>query len=99
MTERITRTRYTCSVCGRITAEPRCPDHPPRDKTQQAHFRARVLERDGYRCRFCGATEDLRAAHWPVPLRALSVQDGQYDPRRGVTVCRDCDKKTDPYVG
>jgi hypothetical protein len=29
------RMKYTCSVCGRITNQPRCTRHPPRDNDAQ----------------------------------------------------------------
>jgi len=50
-------------------------------------LRERVLRRDGYRCRRCGATGRLEVHHryylrghmaWQYPMRAL------------VTLCRDC---------
>ena len=50
-------------------------------------LRERVLRRDGYRCRRCGATSRLEVHHryylrghmaWQYPMRAL------------VTLCRDC---------
>jgi RNA polymerase subunit RPABC4/transcription elongation factor Spt4 len=89
---------FTCSTCGRITDQRHCPDHPARDSVAQQRFRVAVLKRDGHRCRLCGSTDDLRAAHWPIPLRALTVTDDPYHPRRGLTVCGECDRRTDPYA-
>ena len=90
----------TCEVCGKIVPGParRCSAHPPRDNAAQARFRVHVLLRDGHRCRMCGSQDDLRAAHWPVPLRALSVDDDPYNARHGICLCGDCDRKTDKYA-
>ena len=89
---------YTCSVCGKVGPARRCPQHPARHGWEQQKFRTAVLLRDGHRCRRCGSTKDLRAAHWPVPLRHLSVEDEPYHPRHGVTFCGDCDRKFDKYA-
>jgi 5-methylcytosine-specific restriction endonuclease McrA len=101
--------KYTCSVCGRISDRQQCPDHEPlspsshwssnRDRRLQQQFRVAVLLRDGHRCRRCGSNDDLRAAHWPVPLRSFEKEDpSAYDPINGITLCRDCDVKMDPYA-
>jgi len=101
--------KYTCSVCGVITDAQQCPDHVPtspsshwsanRDRRLQQQFRVAVLLRDGHKCRRCQSTEDLRAAHWPVPLRAMDKNDPDaYHPRHGITLCGPCDRKMDPYA-
>jgi 5-methylcytosine-specific restriction endonuclease McrA len=101
--------KYTCTVCGKISDEQQCPDHVPRapsdhwsrnrDRRAQQKFRVAVLLRDGHKCRRCGTTDDLRAAHWPVPLRAFPDDDPDaYNPRHGITLCGPCDRKLDPYA-
>lgn len=52
-----------------------------------------VKKRDRYRCRDCGSTENLRACHI-VPLH----EGGSHDPSNGITRCKHCDKRTDPYA-
>jgi hypothetical protein len=100
--------RYTCSVCGRISDERRCeqhrtrrltPDGWSRDSWAQQKFRDAVLARDAHCCMRCGATEDLQAAHHPKPLREFDVDDPmRFDPRSGITLCRTCHKRLDPYA-
>jgi 5-methylcytosine-specific restriction endonuclease McrA len=101
--------KYTCSVCGTISDRQQCPEHEPkspsdhwsrnRDRRAQANFRVAVLLRDSHKCRRCGSPDDLRAAHWPIPLRAFDKDDpSAYDPKSGITLCGDCDKKMDPYA-
>jgi 5-methylcytosine-specific restriction endonuclease McrA len=101
---------YTCTVCGKITPNQQCPDHEPlepgshwsrnRRRRAQQQFRVAVLLRDGHRCRRCAKPgPDLRAAHWPVPLRSFDRDDpAAYEPRNGITLCADCDRKMDPYA-
>jgi hypothetical protein len=101
--------KYTCSVCGKVTDEQQCPDHRPlapskhwsrnRNKRRQAQFRVVVLRRDGNKCRKCGKTSDLRACHWPIPLRSFDRDDpAAYDAVNGITLCGDCDRLLDPYA-
>lgn len=54
-------------------------------------WRRRVLSRDGYKCRSCGATTDLTAHHikrW-IDFPALRYADSN-----GLTLCQDCHKAT-----
>lgn len=79
-----------------------CPEHatrggshwsPQRDRTAQHRFRARVLARDGHRCRVdgCGATEDLVAHH------VIGLADGgDDDVRNGLTLCARHHRELDP---
>jgi 5-methylcytosine-specific restriction endonuclease McrA len=95
--------KYACPVggCGRITNQPRCPQHtgnhtgwtPQRDRTAQARFRRALLTRAGHQCEACGNTTDLRACH-TIPLH----RGGTYDPANGQLLCRTCDKATDPHA-
>ena len=45
-----------CLTCGTLTPGSYCPDHRPRNGStrQWRKTRARVLERDGWRCQVCG---------------------------------------------
>jgi hypothetical protein len=101
--------KFTCSVCGRITDSQCCPEHElivkssgwsrSRDRNAQRKFRVAVLLRDQHKCRRCGSGDDLRAAHWPIPLRSFAPDDpGAYDARNGITLCGICDRKLDPYA-
>jgi 5-methylcytosine-specific restriction endonuclease McrA len=56
-------------------------------------FARAVKRRDRHRCVRCGSTEDLRAAHL-VPVH----KGGSDDISNGATLCRDCDKGSDPYA-
>jgi hypothetical protein len=104
---------YTCEVCGKITEDRTrfCTRHKPkplprrpqwskhRDSVRQARFRKAVLARDGNRCRHCGSKEDLRACHYPIPLRAFDPDDADaYNPKYGITLCKLCDRRTDQYA-
>jgi hypothetical protein len=88
----------TCSVCGRVSESSRCPDHPRRSSAAQQRFRVAVLLRDGHRCRRCGSNADVVAAHWPIPLRSFGADPAAYDPRHGITLCRDCHRRMDPHA-
>lgn len=53
-------------------------------------FRQIVLERDGYKCRICGATENLHVHH----IKPYSeYEDGRTDPDNGITLCAKCHRK------
>ena len=95
-----------CNTCGAAftpTAprQARCPQHQGngtgwshnRDRNTQRQFRAAVLERDGYACRECGGTTDLRAAH-VKPL----AHGGTNELDTGVCWCKHCDMAIDPYA-
>lgn len=53
-------------------------------------FKRKVLERDGHRCRYCGSTENVQAAH----LKPL-WDGGTYDPDNGVAACDFHNKELD----
>jgi hypothetical protein len=65
---------------------------------EQQRFRVAVLLRDGHRCRRCGSNADVVAAHWPIPLRSFGADPAAYDPRHGITLCRDCHRRMDPHA-
>ena len=50
-------------------------------------FKQQILERDGFRCRYCGASENLTLDH----IRPKS-KGGQYVASNLITACRDCNK-------
>jgi 5-methylcytosine-specific restriction endonuclease McrA len=60
-------------------------------------IRAQVIERDGGRCRACGSTEDLQAAHldhdWTLDAGAPVVTSEIL--ARIVTLCQTCHKAYD----
>jgi hypothetical protein len=100
---------YTCEICGAITSNPYCSRHQPRrpdahrsanrDRAKQADFRRRVLSRDGHRCQICGSDQDLRACHWPKPLRDYVAGDARaYATSSGLTMCAQCDQRLDGYA-
>ncbi len=70
--------RYACKVCGRVTDQPRCPEHrrirdnwsPTRIRSAQAKFRKEVLERDGYRCTYIIANGERCPVEGAENLRA-----------------------------
>lgn len=64
-----------------------------RDQAAHKRFARAVKKRDGYRCVTCGFPDDLRAAHL-VPIAA----GGSYDLENGRTLCRRCDRATDPHA-
>jgi hypothetical protein len=61
---------------------------PARDTAAHNRFARAVKKRDGYACRRCGATEDLKAHH---------VRPG-YDVGAGITVCGACHRAIDPHA-
>lgn len=90
-----------CHTCGTPSNSTHCPAHntghtgrsPNRDRQAQHTFRQAVLARDNHACQDCGNTQDLRACH-TIPLSL----GGTYNPDNGRTLCRTCDKATDPYA-
>lgn len=57
-------------------------------------WKRKVLERDGYKCVYCGSTERLEADHlWPS-ARAPHLR---YEVENGQTLCHKCHKKTCTY--
>lgn len=57
-------------------------------------FRKLILERDGYKCVQCGATESLEVDH----IKSFThYPELRYEPSNGRTLCRPCHKKTDTY--
>jgi hypothetical protein len=78
--------KYTCSVCGTISDRQQCPEHEP--KSPSDHW-SRNRDRR--------AQANFRVA---VLLRDSFDKDdpSAYDPKSGITLCGDCDKKMDPYA-
>ncbi len=66
-------------------------DPKRKNLTLNKKWRKAVLERDGYKCVYCGSNEKLEADHlWPAffaPELALDIDNGQ-------TLCQKCHKKT-----
>ena len=94
--------QHTCTVCGTISNQTRCPTHrrnpnatrnPNRDMAAHMRFARAVKNRDGHRCVICGTTKDLRATHI-VPLH----QGGSDHPNNGRTLCKTHDQATDRYA-
>ena len=98
-----------CLDCGTRTRASRCPDCTRRrDHTrnhgpiQQARLaitneqRWRVYRRDGYRCRLCGATDDLTLDHVQPLARTRPkswVRDNELQ-----TLCRSCNSRKAPLT-
>jgi 5-methylcytosine-specific restriction endonuclease McrA len=76
-----------------IIAEPiglDLPLLPPRRKRKtkiDPKLRAKILERDGYACRYCGCEEDLTIDH-VVPRS----KGGKNHSKNMVTACRPCNE-------
>lgn len=66
----------------------------PSRTPEENHWRESVLMRDGYKCVFCGATEQLQADH--IKPQYL-YPDLKLDVANGRTLCWPCHKKTDTY--
>lgn len=66
-------------------------DPKKKNLTLNKKWRKAVLERDGYKCVYCGSNEKLEADHlWPAffaPELVLDIDNGQ-------TLCQKCHKKT-----
>lgn len=61
---------------------------------EELHWRESVLNRDSYKCVFCGATEQLEADH----VKPKSVfPDLKYEVSNGRTLCKRCHCQTDTY--
>jgi 5-methylcytosine-specific restriction endonuclease McrA len=99
--------KRACTICGAPTAlGNRCAKHAPkqprnpaggrspgRDRTQQAQFRAALMQRAQGRCEDCGNTTDLRATHI-IPL----ASGGGYALSNGRLRCKACDMASDRYA-
>ena len=63
-------------------------------KAVRERFRTSVFERDGYKCRCCGATGDLDAHH--ITDRH-DMPNGGYVPENGISLCPECHLKAERY--
>jgi|YelNatPaOPRAMG01_1025707.scaffolds.fasta_scaffold105221_1 5-methylcytosine-specific restriction endonuclease McrA len=68
------------------------------------HFRPKILERDGYKCRACGASEKLELARLfedslfeKTPLKA--PPEVAYSEENMFILCRECHKRFDSLNG
>jgi 5-methylcytosine-specific restriction endonuclease McrA len=60
-----------------------------------AKWRKAVFTRDNFRCRECGSEENLEAHH----IKPFSAApELMYVVENGLTLCKDCHKKTDSYA-
>lgn len=67
---------------------------PAGPSLEYIHWRESVLIRDGYKCVWCGSTENLEADH----IKPKSVfPDLMYEVGNGRTLCNPCHRKTDTY--
>jgi len=72
---------------------------PPEDMYRHPAWLARreqVLQRDGYRCRYCGSSEGLQVHHRQYHSNALTgeaVPIWNYPGHLLVTLCRDCHQR------
>jgi 5-methylcytosine-specific restriction endonuclease McrA len=58
-------------------------------------WRAAVFTRDNFRCRECGSEENLEAHH----IKPFSIApEEMYVVENGLTLCKNCHKKTDSYA-
>lgn len=62
-------------------------------KSQYAKLRLQILERDGWRCRICGSTQNLQVDHFKK-----RSQMGGDDASNLWTVCAEDHRKLDTYV-
>ena len=65
-----------------------------RKKQIRKNFRDAVFKRDGHKCVFCSATEDLDAHH--ITDRSL-MPNGGYVKENGITVCKPCHEECEEY--
>jgi 5-methylcytosine-specific restriction endonuclease McrA len=93
MTDLSRRVPKPCTNCGTLTTTSRCnrcrgssTDRGYDWRWQKA--RAAVLDRDGYRCRWCG-----RPANTVDHVVALADGGARLDPANLVAACRPCNSK------
>lgn len=97
--------QHTCTVCGTISNQTRCPTHrrnpnatrnPNRDRWKQRKFANAVKARDNHRCTIEGCTTptDRIVAHHIVPL----AQGGTDSLSNGITVCWAHHRELDRYA-
>ena len=68
-----------------------------RNSKEYAIWRLSVFERDKFTCRGCGARGgDLHAHH---VLSFSKFPNHRFDINNGLTLCKDCHKKTNNYAG
>ena len=65
-----------------------------RKKLVRAEFRRTVFERDGHKCKICGATEDLAAHHITDRTK---MPNGGYHHTTGITLCPECHVKAEKF--
>jgi hypothetical protein len=70
-------------------------DFYTRNSGKIVKWRAEVFERDGHRCKGCGATERLECHHI-LPL--VTTKAFAFHRANGVTLCHSCHKKTDSWA-
>ena len=60
-------------------------------------WRQYVLERDGYKCKFCGAENVVFEVDHIIPMAVN--KEKMYDVDNGRVLCQRCHRKTDTYGG
>lgn len=80
-----------CTKCGRLSPESRCAEHRPKPRRGSTRawrkVRAKVLERDGYICNYCGDVEANEVDH------VIPVDEGGNDDETNlVAACGFCNR-------
>lgn len=65
-----------------------------RTSAKYKEWRLKVFSRDGFICQQCGSKKKLEAHHIKEVCNYPALI---YDINNGITLCRDCHKKTDNY--
>lgn len=85
-----------CSQCDWFAPVPHI-ENKNKDRISQnkrAAWGRAVIERDGYRCRRCGSTEDLEAHHIQDYANHPALR---FDLDNGITLCRKCHDMEHPW--
>lgn len=86
---------HSCSVCGLISTNTRCPQHTRHSREAQRQFAKAVAIVAGHRCQ---AIEDGARCIETEGLQAHHTQPRNDDPDTGLLLCREHHRQVDRFA-